>query len=147
MDPWVRENKKAQTEQIVQFMEETLNDLENQPHANAPKWSQTGVLVLGDFNIKAGSDEYHETLRKSNPNWIDYFETVEDHTYSLENPLVRSPDDVGRIDYIFGVPTCGGRTFMTLDCMSCEVEKQNPPLSDHYPLTIQLLPRDAKATN
>ena len=113
----------------------TVRDKEDRTYSSFSKtdgkeygydWTNTAVLVVGDFNIKAGSTEYWETLEflesmsgstnsnDSNP-WKDYFtspdESNEDntaqHTYAFQNSLAVYPDDYGRIDYMFGIQRFG----------------------------------------
>lgn len=117
-------------------------------HEHEYDWSQTAVLVVGDFNIKAGSKEYREALPCSSESvpsgdaasigptspcrgWIDYFAAADDddngdgdnhpeqHTYAIQNSLVAYPEDCGRIDYIFGIPR-----FDTNDRIATETETE-----------------------
>lgn len=135
LDPWHSANRKQQVGEILAFIEETIEAIENEAidskastfreesdarHRHEFDWSQTGVLVVGDFNVKAGSIEYNEILMPSasdrasmdngSCDWIDYFsiedekpDDVDQHTYALQNSLVEYNDDCGRIDYIFGI--------------------------------------------
>ena len=131
LDPWHPKNRRKQIEEILDFMEETLLSIESTVPLNLSEeiqreqhkydWSKTAVLVVGDFNIKACSEEYWKTLEfiessmgkfNRNHGWKDYFyrqgETVDNtkdqHTYALQNSLVEYPNDCGRIDYVFGIP-------------------------------------------
>jgi endonuclease/exonuclease/phosphatase family metal-dependent hydrolase len=141
LDPWHAANRRKQIGEIFDFIEDTLQSIENDDISIAEEedspssfctgdkrehseydWSQTGVLVVGDFNIKAGSEEYWETLKllesmsalsnNGKHDWKDYFflpgETGVDkddqqHTYALQNSMVEYPKDCGRIDYMFGI--------------------------------------------
>lgn len=137
LDPWHPSNRKTQVDELVGFIEETLRSIEHQAAGDAraaedggdesssslPEhgdrhqqsqrceceydWSQTGVLVVGDFNIKAGSTEYRETLlgscesswlvpsaeAPSSPTrsdgrrrgWIDYFAADDESSSSSRN--------------------------------------------------------------
>ena len=143
LDPWHVPNRRAQIREIFDFIENTLQAIENASQSTAAEttrhssfykgdeqtsneydWSHTGVLVVGDFNIKAGSKEYWETLEylkstsklsTGSDGWKDYFflpgESEEDnddrHTYALRNSMVEYPNDCGRIDYIFGIQSFG----------------------------------------
>ena len=140
LDPWHEENRRKQILEIMDFMQDTLQSIEREAMAsravvdenaarsiceeneetnNIHDWSRTAVLVLGDFNIKAGSEEYWETVRllestsvssNSNHGWKDFFllpgetdDNVDQHTYAVANSLAEYPEDCGRIDYVFGV--------------------------------------------
>lgn len=141
LDPWHAANRRAQIREIFHFIEDTLQSIESihaKDKEDSPPsfykgeeleyrkhdWSQTGVMVVGDFNIKAGSKEYWETLEymesvstpsDGNSSWIDYFSfpggaddgSEDQHTYALQNLLVEYPKDCGRIDYIFGIQRFG----------------------------------------
>jgi len=140
LDPWMPQNRHQQIQQILSFFESTINSLD-------VDWSRTGVLILGDFNIVANSDEYKKLPRE----WKDLFddhdqsrERQADHfTYSQQNHWASSSDDFGRIDYIFSVQEFRGRHFLPLECTTRSLEKQSPgeEFSDHYPLMIELLPK------
>jgi hypothetical protein len=134
LDPWAETNRDLQVQQLVSVFEDTLQDL---PTWN---WSQTGVVVVGDFNIKADSEEYRRLVSKYD--WKDYFQGVLQQTYALENSQVAIPADCGRIDYIFGIQRFGKYTFLPLACLSRSIDKQSrgQELSDHYPLRIELMP-------
>lgn len=146
LDPWHVANRRTQIGEILEFMEDTMQSIEKIDTSTAEDkeegthnsfsntdqkgygydWTNTAVLVVGDFNIKAGSTEYWKTLEflesmsgltnsnDSNP-WKDYFtspdESDEDntaqHTYALQNSLAVYPDDCGRIDYMFGIQRFG----------------------------------------
>lgn len=151
LDPSTKgtENRRTQVIEILEFMGQTFDELSNQTAQNnetgAPScptqdWSRTGVLVLGDFNIKALSDEYHQTQKQHE--WTDYFLGVDQHTYAQENSLALSASDWGRIDYIFGVHRFGKYTFLPLTCLenSIPIPDVGQELSDHYPLVVQLVP-------
>lgn len=142
LDPWHVANRRTQIGEILDFMEKTLKSIEDTEQSKATvnnpqttlyngderktceyDWSQTAVLVVGDFNIKAGSKEYWETLEylrstlgpsANDDGWKDYFflpgETEDDtdqHTYAIQNSLAEYPNDCGRIDYIFGIKSFG----------------------------------------
>jgi hypothetical protein len=134
LDPWVETNRELQVQQIESFFEDTLQDLPTQ------NWSQTGVLVVGDFNIKAASEEYRRLVSKYD--WKDYFQGVSQQTYASENSYVACPEDCGRIDYIFGIQRYGKYAFLPLECLSRSIDKQSrgEELSDHYPLRVELIP-------
>jgi hypothetical protein len=193
LDPWHVENRRKQICEIIYFIEDTLRSIENtvapraeeeskssfetgdQLECNEYDWSQTGVLVVGDFNIKASSEEYWETLgflksmsitSSDNYGWKDYFfrqgetedNSVDQHTYALENSLAVYPEDCGRIDYIFGIQRfqkpqesmhCETsrqsktiRIFMPLKVVSRSVRKEpiGAESSDHYALVLELIP-------
>jgi hypothetical protein len=137
LDPWVASNRDLQVQHIVSVFEDTLQDLPTQ------NWPQTGVLVMGDFNIKAASEEYRQLVSKYN--WKDYFQGVSQQTYTMENSYVAYPEDCGRIDYIFGIQRFGKYTFLPLECLSRSIDKQSrgKELSDHYPLRVELIPETA----
>ena len=130
LDPWVETNRELQLQQIVSVFEDL-------PKRN---WSQTGVVVVGDFNIKADSEEYRRLVSKYG--WKDYFQGVSQHTYALRNSHVSYPEDCGRIDYIFGIQRFGKYTFLPLECVSRSIDTQpiGHELSDHYPLRVELIP-------
>lgn len=138
-------NRRAQIGEILDFMEDTMQSIEKvqastmkgrEDHSisvistdnrenNRFDWSHTAVLVVGDFNIKAGSKEYWETLEfvesrlastTSNVDnaWKDCFATndsdfddEDQHTYALQNSLALDQNAYGRIDYIFGIQRFG----------------------------------------
>mmetsp|Transcript_21576 Transcript_21576/g.59971 ORF Transcript_21576/g.59971 Transcript_21576/m.59971 type:complete len:496 (-) Transcript_21576:852-2339(-) len=128
-------------------------------------WSQTAVLVVGDFNIKAGSDEYRGMFSRPCRDWIDCFASdgesddgdhhhhPEKHTYAVRNSLVEYPEDCGRIDYILGIPSLvdddrndgEGDDRTTQNGVDCDCarrsrsggERQGPPRSRVFlPLTV-----------
>lgn len=165
LDAWHAANRRKQILEILGFIEETLQSIENidvsisaeedsppsfdtgdQRQHNNYDWSQTGVLVVGDFNIKAGSDEYWETLKlfesKSVPSngWKDYFflpgETDDNnddqHTYALQNSMVEYPQDCGRIDYIFGIQ----RFTKLLESRDCPTLQQSKSTRTFMPLNV-----------
>ena len=140
LDPWHIANRRKQICEVIEFMEDTLQLIENEAMVSrrvfdedsTPSicledqeadyeydWSQTAVLVVGDFNIKAGSKEYWETIRllesisvssNGRHGLKDYFllpeeteDNIDQHTYALQNSLVEYPEDCGRIDYVFGI--------------------------------------------
>mmetsp|Transcript_11773 Transcript_11773/g.27940 ORF Transcript_11773/g.27940 Transcript_11773/m.27940 type:complete len:291 (-) Transcript_11773:320-1192(-) len=140
LDPWHVANRRKQMIEVIEFMEDTLQSIENkvmlsrtavddesvppvrledQEANNEYDWSQTAVLLVGDFNIKAGSEEYWQTVRLLEsisvaPNGShglkDFFfepgetnDNTDQHTYALQNSLVQYPEDCGRIDYVFGI--------------------------------------------
>jgi endonuclease/exonuclease/phosphatase family metal-dependent hydrolase len=143
LDPWHLPNRQLQVNEIVQFLKETLKNIDEECQGQHD-WSQTGVLVVGDFNIKADSEEYHKVLLKQQ-GWRDYCLGETQQTYALENSLVSSPEDCGRIDYIFGVSRFGKYQFLPLECLSTSIEKQphGQELSDHYPLVVEMIPRNS----
>ena len=94
LDPWDTMNRKKQVNEILDFIDDTLRSIEEeimmintvvvddndddekeeagqQQQQQRNWWSNTGVLVVGDFNIKAGSTEYHETLMSMSNNKND----------------------------------------------------------------------------
>jgi endonuclease/exonuclease/phosphatase family metal-dependent hydrolase len=125
LDPWDSMNRKKQVNEILDFIDGTLRSIEEeimminnivvdddddddeetgqrqqqQQQIQHEWWSNTGVLIVGDFNIKAGSTEYYETLmsmsmsnnnnknnndddsnrrRHHQCNWKDYFFGIEE---------------------------------------------------------------------
>lgn len=137
LDPWNDKNRKKQIDEILTFIESTLRLIEKQGQNQQYDWSHTGVLLLGDFNIKADSDEYNDTFMplssasrrntytisrtlniRSCKRQIDvvlndffsgYCDSPKDHTYNIDNSLVEYPGDCGRIDYIFGIDCFGSK--------------------------------------
>eukprot|EP00534_Pseudo-nitzschia_fraudulenta_P004479 CAMPEP_0201136810 /NCGR_PEP_ID=MMETSP0850-20130426/55080_1 /ASSEMBLY_ACC=CAM_ASM_000622 /TAXON_ID=183588 /ORGANISM="Pseudo-nitzschia fraudulenta, Strain WWA7" /LENGTH=275 /DNA_ID=CAMNT_0047408135 /DNA_START=321 /DNA_END=1148 /DNA_ORIENTATION=- len=142
LDPWHPSNRKKQIGEILGFIEATLQSIEiavptasrdaednivgDDQDRETYDWSETGVLLVGDLNIKAGSKEYWDTLMpsdsslsvsNSNENshsWKDYFyvqgktdgndnNNDDQHTYAFQNSLVEYPSDCGRIDYVLGI--------------------------------------------
>jgi endonuclease/exonuclease/phosphatase family metal-dependent hydrolase len=90
LDSWDTMNRKKQVNEILDFIDDTLRSIEEEVMINNVVvdddneeetgqqrqqqrnwWSNTGVLVVGDFNIKAGSTEYHETLMSMSSNKND----------------------------------------------------------------------------
>jgi hypothetical protein len=142
LDPWNSLNRRHQINEILEFFQETLATIEKESsQSGQPDWTQTGVLVLGDFNIKADSEEYWQELIKHD-GWRDFFQGENQHSYALENSLVSYPEDCGRIDYIFGIDHFGSRKFMKLEAVSRSIHKEAVGMesSDHYPLIVELLP-------
>jgi hypothetical protein len=136
LDPWHPINRQQQVKEIFEFMDETLGSLVQRRQ----DWSQTAVLVVGDFNIKASSSEYDEMHQRE---WHDFFLDEIQDTYAHENLLVSYTEDCGRIDYVFGVYKLGKYTFLPLECLSRTIQKQpkGEEFSDHYPLVMQLIPK------
>jgi endonuclease/exonuclease/phosphatase family metal-dependent hydrolase len=147
LDPWHEPNRRQQVQEIAEFFQTTLETIQEQQQPQQQDWSRTGVLVVGDFNIKAGSEEYHKVLMKQEGRWKDYFDGLEPQqdTYALQNSLVSIPEDCGRIDYIFGIERFGNYQFLPLQCLSksLQVHPQGQELSDHYPLILvaEFIPR------
>ncbi len=142
LDPWNCLNRRHQIHEIFEFIHETLATIDRSNIQDGQHdWSQTGVLVVGDFNIKADSVEYREVLI-NNHGWRDFFRGESQQTYALENSLVSSPADCGRIDYIFGIDSIGSQKFMKLEAVSRSIQKEPAGMesSDHYPLIVELLP-------
>ena len=146
LDPWHEPNRTHQVSEIVQFFQKTLKSIEESSSSKEEShhdWSQTGVLVVGDFNIKAGSEEYEKVLLSQG--WRDIFGGETQQTYSLENSLVSIPADSGRIDYIFEISRFKKYEFLPLVFLSKSIEKQpyGQELSDHFPLALELIPKDS----
>jgi hypothetical protein len=145
LDPWHVDNRRFQVQEIVKFVGETIEAIDKNDDTILPKdfnWTNTAVVILGDFNIKADTAEYQDTLM-SNPGWIDYFQGELRHTYANENSLARSPKDYGRIDYIFGLQSYGTtHRFLPLKVVHRAIRKEAPgdESSDHYALEIELVP-------
>ncbi|KAG7348365.1 hypothetical protein IV203_017070 [Nitzschia inconspicua] len=143
LDPWHIENRNEQVHEIINFVGETIAAIEKEDKTyQLEDWKNTGVLVLGDFNIKANSVEYQDTLL-SNLGWVDYFHDVTCQTYAIENSLACYPEDCGRIDYIFGLERYGSKyTFLPLLAVSRSIRKEpvGEESSDHYALEIELIP-------
>jgi endonuclease/exonuclease/phosphatase family metal-dependent hydrolase len=143
LDPWNVPNRRHQMDELRQFFHQTLTAIDRDSDQDGQHdWSQTGVLVLGDFNIKAGSQEYDEVLM-NNEGWIDFFKGESHQTYALENSLVSCPADCGRIDYVFGIDSFGSsHKFMKLTATSRSIQKEPVGMesSDHYALIVDLLP-------
>ena len=122
----------------------------------------TGVLVLGDFNVKFHETKEYESLfmsrcwkdlmmmptktttvaSKDDDTGIKPQDPHQQHTYAEQNQLACCPEDYGRIDYIFSVDVIDGRTFLPLKCVSSRILIQPPgeELSDHYPLVVEVIP-------
>lgn len=88
LDPWHQVNRKKQVYVILDFIHDTLRSIEK-TRTDVYDWSNTGVLVVGDFNIKAQTTEYYETLmslsnsnynnnRRYNCSWKDLFSGIEE---------------------------------------------------------------------
>ena len=173
-------NRPNQIDEILEFMAHTMDDLDKQTTIivksdlktkqgiSIADWpSRTGVLLLGDFNIKASSVEYQQLLQRKE--WKDFFQGMEQYTYAESNSLVPCSnlfesntnskennhkidsiedansgreEDYGRIDFIFGVARLGKRNFLPLQCLSrsIEIQDEGQELSDHYPLVLELVP-------
>jgi endonuclease/exonuclease/phosphatase family metal-dependent hydrolase len=146
LDPWHPENRQSQIREILHFMEETLEAIDGQKQQELDEnWSsRTGVLVLGDLNIKADTNEYYDLLLLNN-GWKDLFSDFDEEaeTYSRKNSLTCYPDDYGRIDYVFGVTNFkSGYRFLPLKCRHRNILEQptGKELSDHYALQVELIP-------
>jgi hypothetical protein len=148
LDPWSVENRILQTYEIEQFMKSVAMDMED-GHRR-----KTGVLVIGDFNVKAHNVEEYTSLFMSR-GWNDLLAMVvigndrvngctdqKAHTYAEQNQLACCPEDYGRIDYIFSVDEINGKKFLPLKCVSSAILMQPPgeELSDHYPLVVEVIP-------
>eukprot|EP00539_Tryblionella_compressa_P003177 CAMPEP_0178747280 /NCGR_PEP_ID=MMETSP0744-20121128/8237_1 /TAXON_ID=913974 /ORGANISM="Nitzschia punctata, Strain CCMP561" /LENGTH=291 /DNA_ID=CAMNT_0020400505 /DNA_START=246 /DNA_END=1121 /DNA_ORIENTATION=- len=141
LDPWSVSNRRHQVGEILEFFRDTLQTIDERSNGTHD-WSNTGVIALGDFNIKADSAEYEETLM-SNQGWIDYFQDELGQTYATDNSLANYPEDCGRIDYIFGVERYGtSHRFLPLKAVSRSIRKEpvGEESSDHYALLLDLLP-------
>lgn len=148
LDPWIAENRKLQVSEIEHFMTTTVKDMGDEQR------SRTGVLVVGDFNVKADNlNECEELFVKRQ--WKDLLEKVSienelvdgrndkrAHTYAQKNDLACCPDDYGRIDYIFAVDKIGDMDFLSLTslCSQIPIQMAGEELSDHYPVTVELIP-------
>jgi hypothetical protein len=149
LDPWSPENRKIQVREIVHFVGETLAAIDHDSSSSndtvmhhQQDWSNTGVLVLGDFNIKADTPEYKETLM-ANDGWVDLFHGDKRQTYAVDNALACSLQDCGRIDFIFRLDRCGAtHVFLPLRVVSKSVRKEatGEESSDHFALQVELLP-------
>lgn len=171
LDPWHAENRRIQICEIINFIQKTLLSIEKvvvskserkddstspfsigeQQAHNEYDWSQTGLLLVGDFNIKAGSKEYWEILKliestsmlsDGNHGLKDFFsrpgetdKTNEDqHTYALHNSMVEYPNDCGRIDYIFGIQHFTEPVRHKL--IACETSLQQKTIRTFMPLVM-----------
>ena len=146
------ENRQLQIEEIVAFIRSTVQEIQRKPgFEQRHSWSKTGVLIVGDFNVKARSSEFESLLLVRG--WIDFLAQADrndmpaQHTYSLENSLVCHPEDCGRLDYIFGIPKIDAidgqdLKFMPLRCLSGNIVRQpcGEEMSDHYPIAVELVP-------
>lgn len=153
LDPWIVENRQSQVKEIVQFMRTTLQNIEESNGENDYDWSATGVLVVGDFNVKASETKEYQDLFVSRE-WRDFLYENDNRdgsglqTYALRNSLVRHPEDCGRIDYIFGVDSVNNESgnvsykFLPLKSSRSTVIRHpdGEELSDHYPVLVELLP-------
>lgn len=153
LDPWVKENRQQQVNEIIDFMTTTIHRIDQLPnHQRRNGWSSTGVMVVGDFNVKADTEEYETLFR--NRGWKDCMAIVssketlsndivrEEQTYASSNSLVSFPEDCGRIDYMFMVDALEARDFLPLQCLTCHTCRQphGNELSDHYPIVAQIIP-------
>jgi len=166
LDPWSVENRKFQVQEIEEFMTRVTKELMDVDNEDVGR-RNTGVLVLGDFNVKFHETKEYESLFMSRC-WKDLMmptsskETVpciedkkgcrkeadtelkthQQHTYAEQNQLACCPEDYGRIDYIFSVDVIDGRNFLPLKCVSSHILLQPPgeELSDHYPLIVEVIP-------
>lgn len=145
LDPWHVDNRNIQIQEIFDFVGETLSAIEkkNDEDTATIDWSNTAVLLVGDFNMKPDSDKYREIFLRSNEDLIDYFEGERQHTYAIENSWTCYPKDCGRIDYIFGLQRYGStHEFLPLEVVSRDIRKEISceESSDHYALEIELMP-------
>lgn len=143
LDPSNTLNRRHQIYEIIEFVDRTMSTMEREKGQNEQHdWSQTGVLVVGDFNIRADSEEYGEVLL-NNEGWRDFFAGEKQHTYASQNSLVNCLAACGRIDYIFGIESFGyTRKFMKLKVVSRSIQREPVGMesSDHYALIVDLLP-------
>lgn len=154
LDPWVAENRQQQVNEIINFIKTTIHQIDDQlpDRQKRNAWSTTGVLVVGDFNIKADTEEYRTLL--TNRGWKDCMAIAsskeissknivqDDHTYDQSNALVSFPEDCGRIDYMFMIDSVEEKAFLPLHCLTCHTCRQahGDELSDHYPIVAQIVP-------
>jgi len=113
-------NRKKQVYEILDFIDDTLRSIEKmrtivndddqgrqQLQQHQYDWSNTGVLVVGDFNIKAQTTEYYETLmslsnsnynnnRRHNCSWKDCFSGIEEE---LDNSTNKDDGSHGKNQY------------------------------------------------
>mmetsp|Transcript_1024 Transcript_1024/g.2987 ORF Transcript_1024/g.2987 Transcript_1024/m.2987 type:complete len:339 (-) Transcript_1024:483-1499(-) len=84
LDPWHVLNRRRQVQEIKMFLDDTLGRLEHRGYDMA----QTGVLVVGDFNVKAGSNEYDDLFagdEGDNRKWVDLFASDQRKSSGVEN--------------------------------------------------------------
>ena len=69
LDPWHPTNRSHQIQEITSFLEQTLQQIEETKSLKriVHDWSHTGVLLVGDFNIKAQSKEYYSRFPLEQP--------------------------------------------------------------------------------
>lgn len=147
LDPWNVDNKRLQVQEIALFMQSTLKAIKEQSNSDQNNsWSETGVLVVGDFNVKTTDEDEFQDLFASR-GWRDFLAEDLEQTYAVGNSLVCYPKDCGRIDYIFGIDRMndgnnGYIEFLPLRCTSSKIIRQahGEELSDHYPIAVELLP-------
>lgn len=154
--PQCSENRRHQIHEIAAYIRDTLEVIATEDED--ADWNSTGVLIVGDFNIQAGTHEYHDVLvSDQETGWIvrDLFweegETPESslhqHTYAWKNSLAMYPDDCGRIDYMLAVDqfsTNDNRcyNFMPLKAVGKCIREEpvGEESSDHYALIVDLVP-------
>jgi hypothetical protein len=154
LDAFHVENRRHQLAQAVKFID---NVVQEEIAAERIRPDNTAILLLGDFNIIQGSDEYHQTLQQEcqstqGARMVDFCDEVygpdnDILTFDPANSLTQKPGNFGRIDYILGINSLriGGQTvqLMPLKCLEWRTVKQPPQheLSDHWAIFVKLLPK------
>ncbi len=151
LDPWIVENRKIQVNEIEDFIRTTIDQIQKTPELQTDDWSKLGVLVVGDFNVKAETEEYQALFVSRS--WKDLVAMAKENneeddkqtemtTYDKDNSLVSCSEDHGRIDYVFGIEEMDSKEFLSLRCQAVHVVRQSngEELSDHYPIVVQIIP-------
>lgn len=154
LDPRNVNNRVQQVKEICQFMESTFVDLEKLDSKTS--LAKCSVLLLGDFNVSAAWEEYHQLVQMlgGKNRVVDLFdrgkELQQKYTYEPTNSLATEiHSSPRRIDFIFGINqfqfTNSGslRTFVPVEVTSFRIETQpfGKELSDHWPQIVTLKPQ------
>jgi len=142
LDAFDERFKRLQLQEMVPFIRNTINDMNK-----TMNFTRTAALIIGDLNIKASSNLYHECLLPllhPAPFLIDYYKIKhpENKSYTYDpddNPLAEISSCGGRIDYILGISQLGDFNFMPLKCLDFQISKRDV-LSDHWPIYAAFIP-------
>jgi len=152
LDPYDQNNIKLQLTQIYAFIGQTLVSIKEKFPNFDP--SSCGVILCGDFNIRAHSALYdhflskifHNCFRDIYAEFCLEYNISESPTYQHSNSLASAGGSDSRLDYVlvmdkFIFETGGTWEFLKLKATEASVYKQEKgvEMSDHWPLSVKLI--------
>ncbi|EPZ32964.1 hypothetical protein ROZALSC1DRAFT_31882 [Rozella allomycis CSF55] len=138
LDAFSNEFKRLQLAEFMEFINNVLRSDQVKP-------KEFGVLICGDFNLRAHikGDEYEMLFSAFNSYGglaVDLGSSLT-KTYDPINPLVTFPENEGRIDYLIAINAWKEiKIPLQIEKVSIDV-LQEPILSDHFLqyITIEML--------